>query len=199
MPKHTLPTPKSLPSAPGELPETPAAPGYPVTAVGGTFDHLHAAHKLLLNTVLFVSEKRAVVGVMSDSLLASKSNAKVLENLDTRLGAVNAFLERCGLDGRIPDVVEIHDGLGPTAWDPEITALIVSRETMSGGKEVNRVRAEKGLGILDILSVDVISSTVATHGEDVLHTVDLGEVDDADLKNLKMGSTGIREWIATHP
>lgn len=196
--QHLVPTPK-LPSAAGDLSETAPAPGYPETAIGGTFDHLHAAHKLLINTQLFVTEKRMFVGVISDSLLASKSNAKLVDKLDRRIADVKAFLQRCGPGDVFPDVAEIHDGLGPTAWDPSFTGLVVSRETMTGGKEVNRVRSEKGLGALDILSVDVISSTVASDGDDVLHTVDLGEVDDAQLKNLKMGSTAIREWMAAHP
>lgn len=189
-PHKTIPAP---PLPEGEQPESPKEQGYPVSAVGGTFDHLHAAHKLLLHMSLFVTEKRLVVGVVSDTLLASKSHADHLQGLDTRLKAINAFLRRCGSGEITLDVVEIHDALGPTAWDPEITALIVSQETAAGGREVNRVRGEKGLNTLDILSVDVISSTVdGAAGQ----TLDLRSADDAQLKELKMGSTAIRSWKA---
>lgn len=194
IPKTTVPTPTLPPSHPLA---TPSERTYAVSAVGGTFDHLHAAHKLLLHIALFICEKRLVVGMMADSTLTSKSNAAMVEKLDVRIEAVHAFLRRCGLHGRIPDVVEMTDGLGPTAWDPEITAIAVSRETMSGANKVNEVRAGKGLGILDVLCVDVISSSLETDsGEDVLRTVDLGGVDGDNLKQMKMGSTAIRDWMA---
>jgi pantetheine-phosphate adenylyltransferase len=179
---------------PGESP-TASEPGYPVAAMGGTFDHLHAAHKLLLHMALFATEQRLIVGVMADRLLATKSHAELLEGLDTRLGAATAFLRRCGGEARgiVLDVVEIQDALGPTAWDPEISMLAVSKETLSGGNYVNRVRGEKGLSILDMLAIDVISSEFA---HDKRSTRDLSAVDDALLKDAKMGSTGLRDFIA---
>ncbi|BEI84232.1 hypothetical protein CcaverHIS002_0408360 [Cutaneotrichosporon cavernicola] len=179
---------------PGTI-STVSEPGYPVAAMGGTFDHLHAAHKLLLHMALFATEQRLIVGVMADRLLATKSHADVLEGLDTRLGAAAAFLRRCGGDARgvVLDVVEIHDALGPTAWDPEVSLLVVSKETLGGGNYVNRIRGEKGLSILDMLAIDVISSEFA---HDKRSTRDLSAVDDAQLKDAKMGSTGIREFIA---
>lgn len=178
----------------GAIPTT-SEPGYPVAAMGGTFDHLHAAHKLLLHMALFCTESRLIVGVMADRLLKTKSHAHVLEPLDTRLGAATAFLRRSGGDARgvVLDVVEIQDALGPTAWDAEISLLLVSKETMSGGREVNRVRGEKGLSQLDILSVDVISSVFT---DDRKKTVDLSALEDSQLKDAKMGSTGIREFLA---
>jgi len=165
--------------------------------MGGTFDHLHAAHKLLLHAALFITEVRLIVGVISAKLLASKTNANLIESLEQRLNSVNGFLRRCGLGSIIPYVVEIEDALGPTAWDPEVTAIAVSRETMGGAREVNRVRGSKGLSILDVLSVDVISGTLESDsGEDILRTVDLGSVSEDQLKHMKMGSTGVREWMA---
>ncbi|KLT44765.1 hypothetical protein CC85DRAFT_270777 [Cutaneotrichosporon oleaginosum] len=178
----------------GELP-TASELGYKVSAMGGTFDHLHAAHKLLLHMALFATEQRLIVGVMAHRLLATKSHAAVLDNLDTRLGAATAFLRRCGGEARgiVLDVVEIQDALGPTAWDPEISLLVVSKETLSGGNMVNRVRGEKGLSVLDMLAIDVISSEFA---HDKRSTRDLSAVEEALLKDAKMGSTGIRDFIA---
>lgn len=117
------------------------------------------------------------------------------------------------------DVVEIHDPLGPTGWDPDIQGLVVSRETLSGGEMVNRHRREKGLSELELFVIDVISHLDVPLGgrdgsegkrdevdvrdededEDVntIRTLDLaGERDEKRLKELKMGSTAIREWIA---
>ncbi|KAK6902893.1 hypothetical protein I203_108153 [Kwoniella mangroviensis CBS 8507] len=190
----------------------PPSPGPDVVALGGTFDHLHAGHKLLLHLSFFLSSQKLIVGLMADSLLGSKKYHKIVENLDKRLEGVERFLERLGgvgLDHRKNDhvlssspetgkgasekdvislqVQEITDIYGPTSTDPNIHALVVSRETVSGGQAVNTKREEKGLGELEIFVVDVIADK---------QDLKLGGVEDeGELKELKMGSTGIRKWI----
>lgn len=125
---------------------------------------------------------------MSDKLLSSKSNAQLVQPLDVRIACVEAFLARSG-GGEIMDVVEIHDALGPTGYESDIQALVVSKETHSGGAMVNNVRAEKGLNSLEMFIIDVIAAAKK----------DLqGEEDEKRLKELKMGSTGIRQWILDH-
>lgn len=190
-------------------------PGPPTTALGGTFDHLHAAHKLLLHLSLFLSTKKLIVGLMSDSLLSSKSNSTLVQPLHQRIEGVENFLSRCGArrpgedgEGVAMDVLEIHDGFGPTAWDEDIDALVVSTETRSGGEMVNRVRKEKGLRDLELFVIDVIASNLVDGAEPdeaagegktsaEVKTVDLSEeTDEKKLKHLKMGSTAIRQWLA---
>lgn len=36
---------------------------YPVTALGGTFDHLHAGHKILLSMGAHITSQKLIVGV----------------------------------------------------------------------------------------------------------------------------------------
>jgi len=36
---------------------------YPVVAAGGTFDHLHAGHKILLSMTAWIAEEKVIVGV----------------------------------------------------------------------------------------------------------------------------------------
>lgn len=158
--------------------------GYPVVALGGTFDHLHAAHKLLIHLALFVCTRKLIVGVMVDSLLSGKSNADLVEPLSTRLAAVEAFVSRRG--GVIPDVVPISDAYGPTAYDDNIDALVVSQETASGGLAVNAKRNEASLRPLEIHTVEVIGST----------SRDFTNLSPEELKDLKLGSTAIRQYIA---
>lgn len=193
--------------------------GYHTTALGGTFDHLHAAHKLLLHLSLFLTTNKLIVGLMTPSLLVSKSNTQLLEPLDERIRKVNDFLRRIDIAGVELDVCEIHDPYGPTAWDGDIQALVVSRETMSGGEAVNKKRREGGLGELDIWVIDVIAAepepdSASPAGREqgislgdkssgdlaTIKTRDLTlETDEGKLKALKMGSTAIRQWIKDHP
>ncbi len=71
-------------------------------AVGGTFDHLHAGHKLLLTMTALVLEPAArsetsenrtlIVGITSDELLKKKQFVEVLQSWDQRQACVRQFL-----------------------------------------------------------------------------------------------------------
>ncbi len=71
-------------------------------AVGGTFDHLHIGHKLLLSLTAFIlrptapsssRQKRTItVGITGDKLLENKQFREYLQNWYERQAAVQAFL-----------------------------------------------------------------------------------------------------------
>jgi pantetheine-phosphate adenylyltransferase len=109
-------------------------PFYPVVALGGTFDHLHPGHKILLSMGAWIASEKLIVGVTSSTLLTKKPNAHLVEPLEVRMQNVRDFLNRFkkGLELYI---VELNDVYGPTGWDPNVQALVVSRETISGAKE----------------------------------------------------------------
>jgi phosphopantetheine adenylyltransferase len=76
--------------------------------------------------------------------------------------------------------VEIWDPYGPTITEESLTALVVSKETASGGAAVNDERAKKGWKSLAIFEVDV------------LQTGEVTDVMDANNFELKISSTDIR-------
>ena len=53
---------------------TPVPVHYPVVALGGTFDHLHAGHKILLSMAAWITSSKLIVG-MTGSLLQSITRA----------------------------------------------------------------------------------------------------------------------------
>ena len=71
-------------------------------AVGGTFDHLHAGHKLLLTATALILEpstsradpqqRSLTIGITGDALLKNKKYAEVLESWEERQEAVYQFL-----------------------------------------------------------------------------------------------------------
>lgn len=67
-------------------------------AVGGTFDHLHAGHKLLLTMTALVLNPEAsaqtllTIGITGDKLLSNKQYRDQLEDFHKRQSAVQAFL-----------------------------------------------------------------------------------------------------------
>ncbi|KAI0054014.1 Nucleotidylyl transferase [Auriscalpium vulgare] len=197
-----VPLPQSIASVrtawcmPGEqlsAPGTPLTVGdslpstYPVVACGGTFDHLHAGHKILLSMTAWIAEEKIIVGVTDDKLLVNKANKDLLESLPERIARVRGFLEFFK-PGLIYDVVPIDDVYGPTGWDPNVQALVVSKETLSGGAAVDKRRQEKQLPPLQTFVIDVIS-----------HTSHRLDDEDAELlKKTKMSSTFIRQWISAN-
>jgi phosphopantetheine adenylyltransferase len=66
-----------------------------------------------------------------DKLLTKKSNREFLESIQTRMEKVRDFLKLFKPEIEY-DVTPIQDVYGPTGWDPDVQALVVSIETLSG-------------------------------------------------------------------
>jgi phosphopantetheine adenylyltransferase len=164
-------------------------------AVGGTFDHLHVGHKLLLTATALVlepleeaeqgRERMLTAGITGDALLVNKKYAEFLESWEERYESTAFFLSAIMdfSEGSNPQVertwgsgpnektvkmkvrpnlvfnfVEIVDPFGPTITMEEISALVVSEETHSGGEAVNNKRKEKGWDVLGAFEVDVLQA-----------------------------------------
>ncbi|KAK3675343.1 hypothetical protein LTR78_004853 [Recurvomyces mirabilis] len=184
-------------------------------AVGGTFDHLHIGHKLLLTMTVFAVDDRpsgdrsATIGITGDQLLVNKKHAQVLESWADRQRSVQNFLDSIlnfsssqpritttdnpGPNGKSTHIhypnnlvvkcTEIQDPFGPTITEEQISTLIISGETRSGGKAVNDKRKEKGWTELEVFEVDVLDA----------------EDEGAEVKEgfgSKLSSTAIREKLA---
>ncbi|KAF8635535.1 hypothetical protein AX17_003918 [Amanita inopinata Kibby_2008] len=169
-----------------ESKEEKIPPFYPIVALGGTFDHLHAGHKILLSMAAWIASRKVIVGVTDDTLLQKKANKDVMQKLSERMEHVRNFLNlfNPGLDY---DAVPINDVYGPTGWDPDIQALVVSKETLDGATAIASHRAAHSLPALELFVIDVISSSSSC----------LDHADAEWLKRNKLSSTYIREWIVS--
>ncbi|SCZ89049.1 BZ3500_MvSof-1268-A1-R1_Chr1-1g00919 [Microbotryum saponariae] len=185
---------------------------YPVVALGGTFDHLHAGHKILLTLAASLALRKLIVGVTGGvsffhivllgkevvliqnratradtQLLTTKKYHQFLEPIEQRIQTTRDFLEwvRPGIEHHI---VPIQDPYGPTATEADIQAIVVSEETRAGGQAVNKKRLEASFNELDIWVIELMAdepeaSENASKGPKV-------EVES------KMGSTAIRKWLS---
>ncbi|GAA5991790.1 hypothetical protein JCM10908_001143 [Rhodotorula pacifica] len=219
---------RSPDSAPRTGSEPPAAkeddekPIYPVVALGGTFDHLHSGHKILLTMAASITSRKLIVGVTDDALLGSKKYRHLLEPLSVRIQHVQNFIALVRPEIEC-DCVPLQDVYGPTANDPEIEALVVSDETRSGGEAISSLRASKGLSTLRVYCISLVadstlspsSTSTADHpslspspsrtgshlAEEGIRAGGRKTTDEAKAVVVvspatKMGSTGIREWLA---
>ncbi|KAJ4424386.1 hypothetical protein N0V82_000905 [Gnomoniopsis sp. IMI 355080] len=91
----------NVPSLEGPPPPSPGTMPYKTVCLGGTFDHLHPGHKLLLTAgayLLDIPERGSsdtctyIIGITGDELLKNKKNADVLEPWDDRARNVVRFL-----------------------------------------------------------------------------------------------------------
>lgn len=84
--------------------------------LGGTFDRIHAGHKVLLSTAALLAEERLVVGVTDENMIKSKKLWELIHPTEQRIADVRAFLEEIDSTLRY-EVVPISDPFGPTATD----------------------------------------------------------------------------------
>lgn len=122
--------------------------------IGGTFDRLHAGHKILLVEAVLRAEKSLTIGVTENEMLASKKLRELILPTSERIGLLENFLKDC--DPTLAYKLEpIVDPFGPSIVDPQLELIVGSEETARGCEKVNEKRLEKGLKGLAIIIVGV--------------------------------------------
>lgn len=131
---------------------------YNVVAAGGTFDRLHAGHRLLLTAAAWASRETLRIGITSDVLLKHKSYGEFIASFEDRSTAAKDFAKQ--VKPTLPNIIisELKDPAGPSASDPAIEAIVVSSETTSSARRINDVRANAGLNRMVIIEVDVLDT-----------------------------------------
>jgi phosphopantetheine adenylyltransferase len=96
-------------------------------AVGGTFDHLHIGHKLLLTMTLFAVDddstdipRSATIGITGDKLLVNKKYAEVLESWPHRQKSVQQFVDSILNFTSHPPPITYKDEPGPNGKSIDI-------------------------------------------------------------------------------
>ena len=139
---------------------------YKIVAVGGTFDHFHRGHEKLLNKAFEIGDY-IMVGVTSNEFGGRKGN---IEPCSKRMSELEEFLQK--FDSKYT-VKRLEEPYGPTINDPQIDAIVVSRETEPVAHKINEIRQGKGINPLKIFVIDwvlaedgkPISSTRIRNGE----------------------------------
>ncbi|EPX73904.1 cytidylyltransferase [Schizosaccharomyces octosporus yFS286] len=152
-----------------------------ISAVGGTFDHLHVGHKVLLTLAAWIGIEKVYVGVSGNELLLNKVERAYLENIEVRKNSVYDFLHSIKKNIQ-SNIVIIKDPFGPTITHGEIDSLLVSQETIKGADSIQTERRKRGLPELDIYCIDLLHFAHATMPE--------------NCDPVKLSSTAIRKELA---
>ena len=127
---------------------------YKLTAIGGTFDHLHNGHKAILQKAFTVGEA-VIIGVTTDEMMAGKPLSYISQPYSERFEELKHFLRIKNYLKR-SSIVSINDIYGPAVENRALEAIIVSRETLANARKINRERRKKGLPALKIISIQTI-------------------------------------------
>ena len=154
------------------------------TLVGGTFDRLHAGHRLLLSAAVSraqsptVAPGRLVVGVTSDSMVSGKAYAELIEPYEERAACVAREVAGLAAVGGGVDleVVPLDDPVGPAGVVEDMEALVVSEEpaVAAAVDGIRKIRAERGLGSeFDVVVVGLVPRDGGGGGEEKLSSSEL--------------------------
>jgi pantetheine-phosphate adenylyltransferase len=155
-------------------------PRFRHVVLGGTFDRFHVGHAALLATA-FRAGRRVSVGITSDLFLEQhpKPGVRSIEPYSTRAGVVARWI-RARFPGRVGEVVPIDDPVGRSA-EEGVDALVVSSETVPGGRSVNARRRRLGRRPIPLLVVPLVLA------DDLLpvssRRIRAGEIDSRGRRN----------------
>ncbi|CAD5123211.1 unnamed protein product [Dimorphilus gyrociliatus] len=132
---------------------------YDNVCLGGTFDRLHAGHKILLSYGAMQAKKGIIVGVSDECLTKKKVLKELIVPMERRMADVNEFLKDVRPSIK-RDLRQLSDPFGPAITESDLDAIVVSDETKTGGDAINQKRREKNLSILDISIVDLVKDEI---------------------------------------
>ncbi len=126
--------------------------------LGGTFDRLHAGHKLFLDLAAFHGTN-IQIGLIGDEYLAHqhKELNQMIFNYEKRSQCLINYLK---LRNRPCSLIKI-DSIGQDkkyARDSDLNAIIVSQETFPGAVNINAARLQINKKLLTIIIVPFVIS-----------------------------------------
>ncbi|XP_030751952.1 bifunctional coenzyme A synthase-like [Sitophilus oryzae] len=128
---------------------------YNHVVLGGTFDRLHTAHKLLLSDAILRASKKVTVGITEENMIHGKLLWELIQNVNTRVNNVFNFVSDICPELHY-DICKISDPFGPAIIDPTMDLIMVSEETIRGAEKINELRREKQLKELKIIPIPYI-------------------------------------------
>jgi pantetheine-phosphate adenylyltransferase len=125
-----------------------------LVGMGGTFDHLHDGHRLLLDNA-FLLCKEVHIGLTTEKMLRRKKHADKIEDYETRKKNLEAYIKSIADLDRVK-IFELDNPYGPPVNDPAYDGIVVSQETFMGGLRINDIRVEKGYSPIVIIVVPLL-------------------------------------------
>jgi len=130
-----------------------------LVALGGTFDILHKGHFALLQKGFSISSK-VIIGLTSDEL-ATKKGKNLLHGYFERYRTLESMIKK-NFPNSLFEISKLDNDFGPAVLEKEVEALVVSEETVGKGQILNKLRDERQLPSVEIVSVPMVLATDGT-------------------------------------
>ena len=153
--------------------------------LGGSFDHYHMGHNMLLSTALILCKGQVSIGITSSEMIGNKANKILLQSFNFRETMVKLSCEKIGRMCKVSTHV-INDAAGQAGTSKNLQALVLTSETIKGGKYVNEIRKKNNLPEVKMIFANIISVNLEDNKCDIT---------EKDLISSKMSSTSIRSMI----
>ena len=127
-----------------------------LVALGDTFDILHKGHFALLQKGFSISSK-IIIGLTSDEL-ATKKGKNLLHDYFERYRTLESMIKKNFPNSQF-EISKLDNDFGPAVLEKEVEALVVSEETIEKGQILNKLRNERQLSPVEIVSVPMILAT----------------------------------------
>lgn len=154
--------------------------------LGGTFDGIHAGHKLLFAEATKICSKRLVVGVTDDQMIKRKKLWELIMPVEQRIKNVRECLQEMN-PNLTYQIVPISDLYGPTITDEELECIVVSEETVKGANKINAARVAKGWPELKVHSVNLLQDSNSSNQE-TLSRINENKVSSSLFRVQKLGT-----------
>jgi len=129
---------------------------FDLVALGGTFDILHKGHLVLLQKGFLISSK-VIIGLTSDEL-AKKKGKNLLHGYFERYHTLESIIKKNFPNSQF-EISKLDNDLGPAVLEKEVEALVVSEETTGQGNILNKLKHERQLPPVEIVSVPMVFAT----------------------------------------
>ena len=132
---------------------------FSLVATGGTFDIIHRGHLTLLKNAVEISDK-VIIGLTSDELAAKKGKTPI-NNYENRLEILTKTLSK-EFPNSVFQISKLDNDFGPAVLEKGVEALVVSDETNNQGDVLNKLRLEKNLPPVEIITVPMFMAKDGT-------------------------------------
>jgi pantetheine-phosphate adenylyltransferase len=123
---------------------------FSLIAMGGTFDSIHRGHLTLLTNAFEISDK-VIIGLTSDEFVQKKGKTPT-HKYDERLkNLISIIFQK--FPNSYFEISQLNNDFGPAVLEKNVQALIVSDETSNQGKVLNKLRFERNLPPVEIITV----------------------------------------------
>jgi len=124
---------------------------YKKGVLGGTFDHLHAGHRDLLDGAFKLTEK-IEIGLTTEKLYQHKFLPHLIEPFSVRERKLNEYLDENNLLER-SKIIPLRDIYGTTLETEDFEAIFVTQNTLPNARIINEERNRRGIHQIDVITI----------------------------------------------